>query len=95
MTEQQQWYNNKELYEMFINLQKQMNELSGEMKVTQTMIRDYNGLRQRIDVCEQRLDRGEGENKGSEKTTRFAWDKFGYIVGALGVVVAILALVVK
>jgi len=82
------WYDNKQLYEMQVGLSKKMEALSAELGRTQTMIRDYNGLREKIDRCEQRLDASEGTTKGSK-------DMWGYIVGAIGIVSFILSLVVR
>ena len=42
------WYSNKELFEMVEDLKGDMTDLRLEMKETKTLIRDYNGLRQNI-----------------------------------------------
>ncbi len=96
MTEQerQDWYSGKEIADMFSGMKEDINELRVEMRETKTLIRDYNGLRKRLDKCEERLDKGEGHSQGQESTVKFAWEKMGYIVGLAGVVVAVIALVV-
>lgn len=84
----QEWYTNKELYEMMVDLSKRLETTNAEMAKTQVLIRDYNGLRERLDKCEQRLDEGTGQKSGSK-------DMWGYIVGGIGLLFAILAWVVK
>lgn len=42
---EQQWYTNKELYEM-------LQGLKADLQETRLLIKQYNGLRQRIDSCE-------------------------------------------
>jgi len=84
----EQWYDNKELYEMMVALSKGLEATNAELGKTQTLIRDYNGLRERLDKCEKRLDQEEGQGKGLK-------DMWGYITGALGVIVAIAAIIVK
>lgn len=87
MTEKE-WYNNKELFEMQMGLSKKMEALSAELGKTQVMIREYNGLRDRLDECERRVDQIEGTHQGSK-------EMWGYIVGGIGVLLAIASYVSK
>lgn len=87
MTEKD-WYSNKDLYEMQVRLSKKMEGLSAELATTQTMIRDYNGLRERIDVCEQSIRAVEAEKKGSA-------NMWGYVVGGFGVIAALISYAAK
>jgi tetrahydromethanopterin S-methyltransferase subunit G len=92
----QEWsYTGKEIAEMFLGMKQDISDLRVEMRETKMLIRDYNSLRKRLDKCEQRLDRSEGKETGEDETRRIEWDKFGYIIGLAGVLVAIIALVVK
>ena len=84
MTETKEWYSNKELYEMMVDLSKGLEATNAEMAKTQTMIRDYNGLRERLDRCEQRVDEFAGKNSGSK-------DMWGYIVGGIGLLLALVS----
>lgn len=84
MTDKTQWYDNKELYEMMVALSKGLEQTNAELAKTQVLIRDYNGLRERLDKCERRLDQGEGQKTGSK-------DMWGYIVGGIGLLFAILS----
>lgn len=78
------WYNNKELYEMQVKLSKKMEVLSSELEKTQVMIRDYNGLRERLSVCEQRLEQTAGAGQGLK-------EMWGYVVGGIGVMLALIS----
>lgn len=82
--ERQEWYSNKELYEMQVELSKKMEALSAELGKTQIMIREYNGLRARIDACEQRINMSAGKSQGSK-------DMWGYVVGGIGLVMALIS----
>ena len=43
------WYDNKEIYEMMQQIKQDMAALREEMAETPTMIRDYNSLRQKLE----------------------------------------------
>ena len=89
MTEEKdQWYSNKDLYEMMVNLSKGLEKTNAELSKTQVLIRDYNGLRQKINECEKALF----ENHGKETGGKNVW---GYIVGAIGIASFVLSLVMK
>jgi tetrahydromethanopterin S-methyltransferase subunit G len=93
--EKQDWYSGKEIAKMFAAMAEDISDLRLEMRETKTLIRDYNGLRKRLDKCEERLDKTEGKDCGEDSTAHFFWEKAGYIFGLAGVVVAIVALFVK
>lgn len=46
------WYSNKELFEQLNQMQGDFKDLSHEMRETRTMIRQYNGLREKINNVE-------------------------------------------
>lgn len=52
-----QWYSNKELFE-------QINALRYEMQETRNLIKQYNGLREKIDEVEDRVERIEAKTAG-------------------------------
>jgi regulator of replication initiation timing len=109
----QEWYSNKDLFEMFQTLKdglayvtqeltERMTDLSIEMQRTTALMRQYNGLREVVDDYREEVQEVKeevqslrSETRGKEKAERFAWDKLSYIVGIAGVLVAIIALVVK
>ena len=83
------WYSKKELFEMMQQLAKELvtvktdfmkifQELNIEMKETKTLIRDYNGLRKRLDFCEQKLmtraATDKVERKANEKAEARVYD---------------------
>ena len=88
MTEQQEWYTNKELYEMMVDLSKGLEATNAELSKTQVMIREYNGLRARIDECEKNQQASEGKSAGIK-------DMWSYVVGGIGVISFILSLVLR
>lgn len=53
------WCDNKQLYEMLQNIKQEMTSLSKEMAETRTLIRDYNGLREKIDDTSKRISKVE------------------------------------
>jgi len=83
-----EWYTNKELYEMMVDLSKGLEKTNAELAKTQTMIRDYNGLRERLDKCEQRVDEIAGKSSGGK-------DMWGYVVGGIGIISFILSLALR
>ncbi len=89
MTEKEkEWYSNKDLYEMMVDLSKGLEATNAELAKTQVMIREYNGLRERVAECEKHYVEVLGRTTGSK-------DMWGYIVGAIGIVSFILSLVVR
>ena len=81
---EKEWYSNKDLYEMMVDLSKGLEKTNAELAKTQTMIRDYNGLRERLDKCEQRVDESVGKSSGGK-------DMWGYIVGGVGLLLALIS----
>lgn len=81
MTEEQ-WYSGKDLYEMMVRLSKGLEKTNTELSKTQIMIRDYNGLRERLAVCEKQLIESHGKEQGKEQGSKSVW---GYVVGAFGI----------
>lgn len=82
------WYSNQQLYEMMVELSKRLEKTNAEMAITQTMIRDYNGLRERLDKCEQRVTEVFATSKGGK-------DMWGYIVGGIGLLMALISYAVR
>ena len=46
---EKEWYDNKALYEMLQQLKDDISGLRKEMTETRTLIRDYNGLREKVE----------------------------------------------
>ena len=83
-----EWYTNKELYEMMVDLSKGLEQTNAELAKTQVMIREYNGLRERVAECEKCYVEVLGRTTGSK-------DMWGYIVGGIGIASFVLSLVMK
>lgn len=47
-----QWYTNKDLHQMLINLERTLEKTMLELKVTQEKIDRYNGLIEKLTACE-------------------------------------------
>ncbi len=52
MTEKEQWYTNKDLFEMFQELRIDIQTMSQELKQTREIVSKYNSLRKRLDAIE-------------------------------------------
>lgn len=50
------FFSNRELYELIQDTAKEMYELKKEMAETRAIIRDYNGLRRKIEETDARLN---------------------------------------
>lgn len=87
MTEQE-WYSNKQLYEMMVDLSKGLEATNLELAKTQMMIKEYNGLRERLTQCEQEIALTRGRESGGK-------DMWGYVVGAIGVLLALISAYVR
>ena len=83
-----EWYDNKALYEMMLELSKGLEHTNLELSKTQVMIREYNGLRARIEECEKKQGESTGKSAGIK-------DMWGYVVGGIGVISFILSLVLR
>ena len=86
--ERQEWYSNKELYEMMVDLSKGLEATNAELAKTQVMIREYNGLRERVAECEKHYVEVLGRSTGSK-------DMWGYIVGGIGLLLALVSYAVR
>lgn len=82
----QEWYSNKELYEMMVELSKGLEATNAELAKTQVMIREYNGLRTRIDECERAQRESLGKSAGSK-------DMWGYVIGAIGLISLLVSMI--
>ena len=73
---------------MMVNLSKGLEQTNAELAKTQVLIRDYNGLREQLDKCEQRVDEIAGKSSGGK-------DMWGYVVGGIGIISFILSLALR
>lgn len=49
LMEQKEWYDNKQLFEMLQQIRLEMLDLRKEMAETRAIIRNYNGLREKVE----------------------------------------------
>ena len=92
MSPNQDWYDNKELFEM---IEKFTNEVSGlkiEMAQTKTLIRDYNGLRRVVNEVDKKIDTLETKVKTTQTDKR---DYIGWIFALFATTIAIAQFFVK
>lgn len=88
MVTDKEWYTNKELYEMMVDLSKGLEQTNAELAKTQVMIREYNGLRERVAECEKHYVEVLGRSTGGQAM-------WGYIVGGIGLLLALVSYVVR
>ena len=81
------WYSNKELFEMIDEFKADVIDLRLEMKETKTLIRDYNGLRKNINDNNKKV--GELERK-IETSIDNRKEYIGYIIAAISTLFLIL-----
>lgn len=94
--EENQWYSNKELFEKLTDLSRDVVVLRGEMKETRTLIKQYNGLREEIELVNKEsavmkekistiINREDGRNGVWENLRNWG----GWIFGFLTLVILI------
>jgi predicted metal-dependent phosphotriesterase family hydrolase len=54
-----EWYDNKQLYEMLQDVKSDIAVMRKEMAETRMLIRDYNGLREKVDETCERIGKVE------------------------------------
>ena len=86
--EKEKWFSNKDLLVMIDELKAEMGELKINLAETTTLIRDYNGLRQKINDCERKLVENQGKAAGGK-------DMWGYIFGAAMFLLAVASFLSK
>lgn len=82
-----QWYGNKELYEMIHQMEKQMMQICIEIKTLNASMTEFQIMCTRLDTCENKLSSMDGAKQGSK-------DSWGYIVGAIGLGMALVQAVI-
>jgi hypothetical protein len=78
-----QWYNNKELFEMINELKIELSNVTKELATTTKLIKGYNGLRENQNEFDDRLTKIETcfENKKENKKD-YQW-LIGFAFGVL------------
>src|SRR5690625_8012934 len=78
-----QWYTNKDLFEL-------INELSDEMRETRSMIRQYNGLREKVDAVEKKVDVMEARAKGRSSVGKAIREGGGWFIDVISLIILFL-----
>ena len=100
--EQQEWYNNKQLYEMLVVLSKGQEKTNAKIEKLELTIRDYNGLRGTLNDCKERLDKHEAAEAAEKAAAEVkekveekhdadslnTWAKIGYVCGMIGTILS-------
>ena len=74
---EEQWYTNKDLFEQIQGLKIEIASLSADLAETSKLIKEYNSLRSRLDICELKLAESSGKSIGAK-------DLWGWVVGIAG-----------
>jgi len=62
----EQWYTNKELFELINELQKDFRDLRSEMRQTREIIKQYNGLRKELGQVRLEIDQMKSKMTGKQ-----------------------------
>lgn len=84
------WYTNKDLFEEILEMQKGFRDMRIEMKETRTMIRQYNGLREEIEVVRREVDDMRARTEGRQSVGKAIREWGGWLVAILALVIAFL-----
>lgn len=79
----EEWYNNKQLFELINRLQSDFKDLSSEMRETRVIIKEYNGLRSDLHEVRDDVERMKSEKKGKETISEAIRDWGGWIVAII------------
>ncbi|QGH34622.1 hypothetical protein GI584_11520 [Gracilibacillus salitolerans] len=52
-----QWYTNKDLFELINNMSSDFHDLRSEMKETRNIIKKYNGLREELGIVKDKVEK--------------------------------------
>ena len=79
----EQWYSNRELFEMIQTWKDDVKELRQEMRETKAMIHQYNDLKTKLLQAQERIYTLEKQNYGKDKVAEFVRRWGGWIVAAI------------
>jgi len=83
-----QWYGNKDLFEMIHKMESQMMQLCIEVKTLNASMTEFQAMCARLEACEKQLSSIDGAKQGGK-------DMWGYIVGAIGLGMALIQAVIR
>jgi septal ring factor EnvC (AmiA/AmiB activator) len=88
MTEQ--WYNNKELFEMIQELKTEIKLTTTEMARTREIVAKYNGLREQIEACKDKIEAIEHQAQGRYSFGKAIREWGGWLVAIASFLYAVL-----
>lgn len=77
-----QWYTNKDLFEL-------INKLEKELQETRTVIKKYNGLYAKVGNIKTRVEKMEAEKESRSKTMKVVRDWGGWIFAFVTLIILI------
>lgn len=80
MANNQNWYSNKELFEMLEAVKNDITDLRLDIKETKTLIRDYNGLRKTINDTKKEVSELKQQVETNQDNRK---EYIGYIIAAI------------
>ncbi|WEG14170.1 hypothetical protein PU629_07335 [Pullulanibacillus sp. KACC 23026] len=96
MSEQEQWYTNKELFEQINVMRGEFKDLSNEMRETRNMIKEYNGLRdevgkyrKEVEELKEALDVLQAKAEGRSSVLEGIKSWGGWIIALLSFVITL------
>ena len=84
-----QWYDNKQLFEMVQELKEDIRTISSEMKQTTEIIKKYNGLREQMEHCTKRLLAIENTAETKQKVGVSVQGWTGWLVAVISLIIAL------
>lgn len=88
----EQWYTNKDLFELINNMQGDFKNLRSEMRETRIMIKQYNGLREEIGETKKEVQEVKDKVENIESRGQGKKAVFDGIVKYGGWIIAILTM---
>lgn len=86
----EQWYSNKELFELINHVQKDFTKLRAEMSETRRIIMKYNGLYQKIEKINSELKEMKAKQEGKNNFEKSIQDWGGWIFGLITLVILLI-----
>lgn len=86
----EEWYSNKELYELIQTLNKETIALRSEMLETRNLISKYNGLREEVAVVKEKIVQIEAVSTGKNKVLEAIRNWGGWLVAIIALAINLL-----
>lgn len=93
MSDNEQWYTNKELYEQLNAMQGDFKDLRFEMRETRNTIKKYNGLREELGNVQKELRDMKSKSAGRKSVGDGIQKWGGWIFGLISIIVLISTLI--